>query len=476
MTKKKYIHLGIMLLITLLISICPTIGSLTPLGMRTLAIFIAVLYGWMTVDLIWPSIYGFVMLALLGIMDTTTALMTGLGNSQIVQVITVMVVAGAFDASGVTKLITNWMLTRKLFRKQPWLLICGLVLTSYVLGLCGVAIAAVLILWSVVLQIADEGHFDRGDKLITFIILMIAAANFSGVFSLPFHASTMIFEGYFIDTTDLTFSTAQFILVGVVTTGLVLAVMLLCGKFVFRMDASKFRMPEETIEKMEHETIETRAKIGFVTLIVYMLCLVVPSVFPNMPGASFAQALGIGGWSLLALLVLAVVSVQGKTIIDLPKTWTQYIDWSLLLLLSVTFPLADAMRSEETGIMSSLMAAVMPVVSEMSLFSFMVLSMILLGSITQFAHNIVLAAMFTPFLIPICIQLGGNPYVLFFLMFFSLNASYCTPAASFQSAMVHGFEATNKKYAYIFGIVFSVLTWIVLTVVTIPLAGVMFPY
>ena len=443
MTKKKYIHLGIMLLITLLISICLTIGSLTPLGMRTLAIFIAVLYGWMTVDLIWPSIYGFVMLALLGIMDTTTALMTGLGNSQIVQVITVMVVAGAFDASGVTKLITNWMLTRKLFRKQPWLLICGLVLTSYVLGLCGVA---------------------------------IAAANFSGVFSLPFHASTMIFEGYFIDTTDLTFSTAQFILVGVVTTGLVLAVMLLCGKFVFRMDASKFRMPEETIEKMEHETIETRAKIGFVTLIVYMLCLVVPSVFPNMPGASFAQALGIGGWSLLALLVLAVVSVQGKTIIDLPKTWTQYIDWSLLLLLSVTFPLADAMRSEETGIMSSLMAAVMPVVSEMSLFSFMVLSMILLGIITQFAHNIVLAAMFTPFLIPICIQLGGNPYVLFFLMFFSLNASYCTPAASFQSAMVHGFEATNKKYAYIFGIVFSALTWIVLTVVTIPLAGVMFPY
>lgn len=181
-----------MLLITLLISICPTIGSLTPLGMRTLAIFIAVLYGWMTVDLIWPSIYGFVMLALLGIMDTTTALMTGLGNSQIVQVITVMVVAGAFDASGVTKLITNWMLTRKLFRKQPWLLICGLVLTSYVLGLCGVAIAAVLILWSVVLQIADEGHFDRGDKLITFIILMIAAANFSGVFSLPFHRSDFL--------------------------------------------------------------------------------------------------------------------------------------------------------------------------------------------------------------------------------------------------------------------------------------------
>lgn len=55
MTKKKYIHLGIMLLITLLISICPTIGSLTPLGMRTLAIFIAVLYGWMTVDLIWQA-------------------------------------------------------------------------------------------------------------------------------------------------------------------------------------------------------------------------------------------------------------------------------------------------------------------------------------------------------------------------------------------------------------------------------------
>ena len=33
MAKKKYIHLGIMLLITLLISICPTIGSLTQCSM-----------------------------------------------------------------------------------------------------------------------------------------------------------------------------------------------------------------------------------------------------------------------------------------------------------------------------------------------------------------------------------------------------------------------------------------------------------
>ena len=59
-------------------------------------------------------------------------------------------------------------------------------------------------------------------------------------------------------------------------------------------------------------------------------------------------------------------------------------------------------------------------------------------------------------------------------MYFALNASYMTPAASFQSAMVHGHEAIKSRYAYIFGISFSILTWLVLIIVTIPLGEVLF--
>ena len=78
-----------------------------------------------------------------------------------------------------------------------------------------------------------------------------------------------------------------------------------------------------------------------------------------------------------------------------------------------------------------------------------------------------------PFIQFLC-PLSVNPYVMFFVMYFTLNAFYMTPAASFQSAMVHGHEAVNKKYAYIFGITISVIIWIALAVVGIPLGNVLF--
>lgn len=82
MTKKQYIHLAIMILLTVLIGICPPFGAITQVGMRTIGVFVGVLYGWLTIDLIWPSLFGYAALAILGITDTTSALSSGFGNSS----------------------------------------------------------------------------------------------------------------------------------------------------------------------------------------------------------------------------------------------------------------------------------------------------------------------------------------------------------------------------------------------------------
>ena len=132
------------------------------------------------------------------------------------------------------------------------------------------------------------------------------------------------------------------------------------------------------------------------------------------------------------------------------------------------------MRATDAGIMPTVVGLVMPIVSKMGVTTFMIVCMIILGIITQVTHNIVLAAMFTPFLVPLCVQLGGNAFVMFFMMFFSLNASYMTPAASFQSALVHGHDAADSKWCYIFGTLFSIITWIVLVAIGMPIANMMY--
>lgn len=474
MTKKKYIHLVIMIALTFIISFAPTFGTITRTGMKTLGVFVGVLYGWISFDLIIPSVFGYTALALLGVMNTTTALSSGIGNSNLVVVLVAMVFTGAIDSVGVTRFISNWLVSRKAFRRSPWLLVFGMIFTSYIMGMLGVHLAAIFLLWAVIAQIAKENHIPHGDRLITFVIMMITAAGFNGIFAVPFRATAMIFEGYFIDTMKMTFDVVPFILLSVATTGTMSLLMILAGKYIFRLDASKFTLPNDVVEKLQQEKVTKEAKIGFVVLIAYTLALLLPSLFPKIPGMAILSNLGVGGMSCLGLVILAVISFNGEPLIKMSKMWTKYVDWQLVLLLSVTFPLAEAMSVDEAGVMPTVIKTVLPVVSDMGVMKFMIVSMILLGILTQVTHNIVLAAMFTPFLCPLCVQIGGNPYIMWFLMYFTLNASYMTPAASFQSAMVHGHELTDTKSSYIFGISISLLTWLIAIVITIPLGNMLF--
>ncbi len=123
MTKKKYIHFVIMIALTLIIAVMPPIGGITPLGMRTIGVFVGVLYGWIAFDLIIPSVYGYAALAVMGVLPTAQAMTVGFGNNTLVVVMVALVFAGAISSVGVTEVVTNWLLCRKVLEEFPgyWL-------------------------------------------------------------------------------------------------------------------------------------------------------------------------------------------------------------------------------------------------------------------------------------------------------------------------------------------------------------------
>lgn len=117
--------------------------------------------------------------------------------------------------------------------------------------------------------------------------------------------------------------------------------------------------------------------------------------------------------------------------------------------------------------------AITPIVENMGLTTFMILSTLILGLITQVTHNIVLGAMFITFLCPLCEQLGGNMIVMWFMIFAILNCAYATPAGSMQSAMIFGNDRIIRKQAYIYGFAFLLVTLIVL-IALIPVGNMLF--
>lgn len=67
-TRKKstayWIHIVITLVIMIGFGFLPAPAPITPFGMQMLGIFFGMVYGWSTVDQIWPSLLGLVLLAI----------------------------------------------------------------------------------------------------------------------------------------------------------------------------------------------------------------------------------------------------------------------------------------------------------------------------------------------------------------------------------------------------------------------------
>jgi di/tricarboxylate transporter len=178
--------------------------------------------------------------------------------------------------------------------------------------------------------------------------------------------------------------------------------------------------------------------------------------------------------SFVLLIGLAILQKpDGKPFLNIAECH-KAVPWPVLWLFGATFPLADAMKAPEIGIMATVTEALLPIVNNMSPFIFMAACTLLLGIVTQFTHNMVLGAMFLPLLCPLATQVGANATVMFFLVYIILNCSYVTPAASMQAGFIFGHQDIARKDAYLFGALLLVFTYIVLIAIGIPLGNMIF--
>ena len=113
---KWYINCGITVALFFIIGMLPPFGQITPVGMKVLAAFVGMLYGWLTVGFAWPSMLGMLFLGLSGLTNTSVSsvLTSGWGNiNACILVIMGFAFAAYLDACKLTDYIAAFFLTRK---------------------------------------------------------------------------------------------------------------------------------------------------------------------------------------------------------------------------------------------------------------------------------------------------------------------------------------------------------------------------
>ena len=125
-----------MLAIMVIVDNLQPIGQITPLGMKVLGVFIGCIFGWITIDVLQISLFGFVAFALTGYTTVTQAIGNGLSNSSVILILFASLLAGVIEATNCVEIINKWLLTRNIVRKYPTALVFAIYLISIFGTIC----------------------------------------------------------------------------------------------------------------------------------------------------------------------------------------------------------------------------------------------------------------------------------------------------------------------------------------------------
>lgn len=469
----SYIHVIIMFILMFGVGFLPSFGMITDVGMNVFGVFLGLLYGWIFVDLLWPSLFGFVALGLTGYMSITEALSAGFGDTNFVLCLICTVFATSISEIGVTDTIAYWLLSKKIFIGRPWLLVSAIIVCCILMGLGNGGFATIFLLWSIVQSIAKLSGYQRGATVINMMIALIVYAALTAPNVVPFYGAPLLYGGFFTKGTGLTIPTGGFFFLGLIYTVLCMMALVLIAKRIFRVDASNFSTTAELCEKYKKKKANKYQKTGLVLLVIYFFIILIPEVISTLPGRDFLRSIGMLGFAIFYMAVFIIWKKEdGSPVLEITNALKQ-IPWAVMMLLAITYPLAAAMESEDVGITATINQYLIPLLSDLNVTVLIIGSTLLLGIITQFMHNIVMGAVFIPIITPLVMEMGGNPYTAFFMIYLSLMCAYVTPAGSMMAGLVFGHQDMTRKDAYKYGMAFLIVNFIVLLVM-MPLCNIVF--
>ena len=451
-----YINVTIMFLLMFGIGQIEPFGQITPLGMQILGIFVGMLYGWCTVNLIWPSLLGMLVLGCTEYCTVNEVFDRGFGDDLCITIAAICVLTAFLDECGFSRYLGNWFISRKIGEGRPWIFTCLIFAAAYVMAALTSIYAATFLLWGIFYKICETIGVKKRSKYASFVLAGIIMIGTITKLIFPFRPFALMLvnlagkgAGAPLEINYLTWMAFQFIITVAIIGGL-----MLIAKFIVRPDMTKVKEAGKIYAYLRDEKMNRDQKIGAIALLFFFVAVVLPGVVPKtFPGYAWLNVMGVKGFAVLSVvLVMMFRRKDGKYRCNIAKLVGSGVNWELIILLAATFPLCDAMESEQCGVLPTVMDWLTTTFSSLSPMMFMVGFVALFLITTQVTHNLVLMLVFTPVLTDMGMTFGINPALILVLVFYTAMAAFLTPAASSNAALVFvNREWIDTKWAYFWG-------------------------
>lgn len=438
------LHALIMLIIMFAIGSIPPSGSLTPLGVRLLGIFAAALYGWTTSGLLWPSLMVITALAFSGLYDNLGQFLpTSFGSETMVFVLFLFIFTEVINEVGLVDYIANKMISFKFLNNRPWLFTFIFLLAAFICAAFINIFAALIVFWNMAYIVVKRFGFTPYEKYPTLLIIGVTLASIIGGCVMPYKPVPLIVLGAYSKISGQSIDFLQYILFSLPMTLLVMLIFLFVCRFVLRPDLKELKHINIDFVDQSALVLHTKQKAAALFLIVFILMMLAPSLFPKTwIITTWINQLGIAGCLFVLIVLMLLIPFDGKPMLDFRLMASKGINWDIYLAFCFIIPFTSAFTAEETGIKQFILELLQPVLSSLPPMAFVVVTMFIATILTNFANNMVVAAVFATLIFSIGTSLGLDALPLIAVLIICANLSIATPAACPQAAMMFG----NKEW------------------------------
>ena len=440
----QYVHIAITLLLMFGFGYLPPFSTLTPVGMKLLGVFLGVVYGYSTCEVIWPSLFAFIAFGLSGYVDMNAGIASMLGGSTVFQIITQYFTAGAIVIYGFGKWFVRWSLSQKAFKGKPlfytWCFMFIFMWTGIVIS----QIPMALLLYAVWGDIADSCGYEKNSTFRYYGFGGILLSLMMGGAMIPYKSWMLGLANTWAQVTGGAINLGfMFLITGICGTIIITAYVFLGAK-LFKVDFSI--MEGFDVEKLGEESkhLRPRTKRILVVYLITMVLAIFAGTFLNNPLSDFLNnTLTTGGLYCVCSAILMVLPSgegDGQAAINFNdiKHSDSAVSWPVILMCAVTIPLATALTNEATGVLPWLTGIFTPIFEGRGPIFILIFTIVVMLLLTNVGSNIAFGGAMIPVVSPFVIASGMNPVVAGAALIWIANMGLVLPGASAPASIFHG--------------------------------------
>lgn len=471
-----YLHTAICLFIMFAFGQLPPVEPLTPLGMNLIGIFFGVLYGWIFIEIVWPSLAGLLALMLIGGYKPMMLLNKSFGDPVVQMMFFIFVFCATISHYGLSRFISLWFITRNFVKGRPWIFTLTFLGSIFLLGGLTSASPAAIIGWSILYGVCELCGYKKGDGYPTMMVFGIVFAAQVGMSIIPFKQVPLTVFSAYETMAGVGIDYGKYMVIAILVCVLAAIFFVLMSRYIFRPDMS--RLVDLDVNKLDTEgslVLNKTQKVILFFLILLVALLLAPNFLPkDFFVTRFLKAIGNTGIVVLLVTIMAAIKVDGKALLNFKIMVDSGVTWGIVLLLALVQPLSGAMARPESGITPFLMQVLDPLISGGSPLFFALFIGFAAMLLTQVMNNGAVGVAFMPILNSYCQATGVPPEIPLIMIVMNVHYAFLTPAASASAALLHGNDWSDTKNIWKTAPLVLLMIYAVTAVVTVLLGNILF--